>query len=195
MFSKEKVNTGRQIELDLARGLAGLFMIFIHAQEIFANRAVIDSPFGVFNDFVSTVPAAPVFMFLMGLGIVYSRKSEPKNYYKRGAMLLLGGYLLNTLRGLLPNLYQAWARPQAADDYVAQAVSTFFYIDILAFAGLALMTFGAIKQFRLGAGAVAVLAIGLGLLNLVLPNDIENPVLSVFFGLFWGADAISFFPI
>jgi surface polysaccharide O-acyltransferase-like enzyme len=30
LFSKEKVNTGRQVELDIAKALAIIFMIFLH---------------------------------------------------------------------------------------------------------------------------------------------------------------------
>ncbi|MBP2622765.1 heparan-alpha-glucosaminide N-acetyltransferase domain-containing protein [Streptococcus oricebi] len=195
MFSSEKVNTGRQVELDIARGLAVLFMIFIHAQENLANQAVQESLFGQFNDFVGTVPAAPVFMFLMGLGIVYSRKNDPATYYKRGALLFLSGFILNVLCGFLPNLVQAFLSPQSSQTFLTQAIMNLFEIDILPFAGLAMITFGLIKQFNLKNYHVAFLALGFGLLNfLISPLVPSNPILATFLGLFWGTNSLSYFP-
>jgi len=75
MFSKEKINSGRQLELDIARGLAVLFMIFIHSQLFFADFSVSDSYFGAFNDFVGMVPSAPMFMFLLGVGLIIRERT------------------------------------------------------------------------------------------------------------------------
>jgi len=36
-LSQEKVNSGRQFAVDFARGLAVLFMIWVHVLEMFAN--------------------------------------------------------------------------------------------------------------------------------------------------------------
>lgn len=30
LFSEQKVNTGRQVELDIAKGLSIIFMVFLH---------------------------------------------------------------------------------------------------------------------------------------------------------------------
>lgn len=53
--------------VDLARGLAVLFMILVHTLEVYAHPAVANSPFGETIKFFGGPPAAPVFMMLMGL--------------------------------------------------------------------------------------------------------------------------------
>ena len=34
LFSKDKINTGRQIELDIAKSFSTIFMIFIHSLQL-----------------------------------------------------------------------------------------------------------------------------------------------------------------
>lgn len=193
MFSKEKINTGRQPELDIARGLAVLFMIFIHAQLYFANDAVIDSYFGGFNDFVGVIPSAPMFMFLLGVGINYTRKNEPAIFFKRGVMLWLGGYLLNFLKGFLPNLINAY---NTADiTYIYQGIHELLSIDILQFSGLAMIMFGLFNKFKFGNFAIGITAVILGAINIfALSVEVENYFLSSFVGLIWGTSHSSYFP-
>jgi len=71
ILSDEIVNRGRQVELDIARGLAVFFMVLIHMQEYFLNAFSSEKLVGQWIDFFGGVPAAPVFMVLMGIGIVY----------------------------------------------------------------------------------------------------------------------------
>jgi uncharacterized membrane protein len=39
ILAKEPMNSGRQIELDVARGLAIFFMVLVHVQILFSLRA------------------------------------------------------------------------------------------------------------------------------------------------------------
>ena len=57
---------GRLRFLDLARGLAIVFMVFQHVQIIFAVGSGEDSALGVTFLLLGTAPAAPVFMVAMG---------------------------------------------------------------------------------------------------------------------------------
>lgn len=109
MFSQDKINTGRQVEIDIARGLAVLFMIIIHVQIYFASPHLLDTHFADFNDFTGDIPAAPMFMFLMGIGINYTRRSDPALMARRGIGLLGAGYLLNFVRGFCPTEFAATA--------------------------------------------------------------------------------------
>lgn len=193
IFSKDPINTKRQLELDYARGLAVLFMIFIHAQIFYANDSVMESAFGVFNDFVGMVPAAPMFMFLLGVGVQYSRNSQPKVLFKRGFWLLAAGYFLNFLKSMFPALV-VWAITQDPS-YIREAIPELVSIDILQFSGLMMLCFGALKQFKVSNGGIVILAVVFGILNIAIqPLEIESIGLSAVVGLFVGCNEIAYFP-
>ena len=90
LFSNEPVNRGRQIELDLAKCLAIFFMIFLHCYfgtSYFANDISLGMQRAVSQLFGGPF-AAPVFMFTMGVGMVYSRNQAPAYLIKRGIKLI-----------------------------------------------------------------------------------------------------------
>ena len=193
IIAKEPTNTGRQLELDIARGLAVFFMIAIHSMQVFAAESVKDTTLGFIIDFVGGAPAAPVFMFLLGIGVVYTKKADPAIFYRRGLLLILGGYILNLLRGTLPHLIRWWN--SGNQEFLQKSFQEFVSIDILQFAGLAMIFFGLIKQFK--PSILKVMAIGtiLAMLNFALQDiKLSNPVAAAIGGLFWGTGKISYFP-
>ena len=99
-FDKQRVNTGRQNELDIARGLAVLFMIAVHVLRSFSKEIVIYSFGGTIVNALGGPPAAPVFMFIFGAGIVYSKKSDSKILLKRGLLIIIAVY--DSLKLALP---------------------------------------------------------------------------------------------
>jgi len=186
-------NNGRQMEIDLARGLAVLFMIIIHFQEYFLKLSYWETDWALAGDFLGSVPAAPVFMFLMGVGFVYSRHQEPKYFAKRGLQLLVGAYVLNILRGLIPCLI-VWWQTGYQEDY-AYAWETVFFVDILQFAGLTLLSFALFKYLRLNNWLIALLGLLLALLNFFLLGiQSDNLYFVAVTGLFWGSGEVSYFP-
>lgn len=193
MFSKEEINNGRQLELDIARGLAVLFMILIHVQLYFANPNVINSHFGAFNDFVGDMPAAPMFMFLLGVGINYSRKKNPSLMFKRGVMLILTGYLLSFIRGFVPYAIRAYCSTDVT--YIHEGIIELLYVDILQFSGLAMIMFSLLKKFNFKKFAIALTAIVLSVINIFMLNvPTHNLALSAITGLIWGSNEYSYFP-
>ncbi|WP_186323948.1 heparan-alpha-glucosaminide N-acetyltransferase domain-containing protein [Bacillus thuringiensis] len=193
MFSKEKINTGRQVELDIARGLAVLFMIFIHAQLYFANKSVVNSSFGEFNDFVGDMPAAPMFMFLLGVGMNYTRKNNPSLMFKRGIMLILIGYLLNLIRGFVPYTIRAYYSMDIT--YLYEGITELLYVDILQFSGLAMIMFGLFNQFNVKNFTIILTVIGLSVINVFMLNvPTDKWGLSAITGLVWGSNENSYFP-
>ncbi|MEE5991308.1 MAG: heparan-alpha-glucosaminide N-acetyltransferase domain-containing protein, partial [Lachnospiraceae bacterium] len=101
-------NKGRQFEVDLVKFLAIPFMISIHFYEQFGafdyKRELPDSVFRNMMEFIGGPLAAPVFMFSMGIGMVYTSRSTTKDFIRRGIGLLLAGYSLNFVRQTLPQL-------------------------------------------------------------------------------------------
>lgn len=193
IFSNENVNKGRQIELDIARGLAVLFMVLIHTQEYFSSEYARNTYTGMVIDFLGGIPAAPVFMFLLGIGIVYTRNDDPKSFVKRGLLLIGAGYTLSFMRGTLPNLFNFAIFKDPT--YWKMAVDTFTYVDIFQFSGLAMILFGFIKKFKPSNVLIILLTIGFAVLNLLSAGIQTDGLLSsALSGLFWGSNSLSFFP-
>ncbi|MGL4737738.1 MAG: heparan-alpha-glucosaminide N-acetyltransferase domain-containing protein [Cellulosilyticaceae bacterium] len=193
LFAQGKINTGRQLEIDMARGLAVLFMIIIHVQIYFANPVTTDSYLAGINDFLGDIPAAPMFMFLLGVGINYSRKNDAALTFKRGIGLLVMGYALNLIRGLVPGIIRAYTYWDVY--YLYEGIEELLYVDILQFAGLAMMLFGVFKYLKLQKVAIGLTGIGLALLNFVmLPQQTETLLASAITGLFWGSHESIYFP-
>ena len=93
----ERINTGRQGELDVAKALAIPYMVIVHVYEemsVVDYGARPDSLLRGVIEFLGGPLAAPVFMFAMGVGMVYTRHRNPRAFALRGLRLLLAGYLL-----------------------------------------------------------------------------------------------------
>lgn len=193
LFDPAPLNSGRQLELDLARGLAVLFMIAVHVQEMFATPQVAESWLGWVVEFFGGPPAAPVFMFLLGAGIVYSKKSTAAVLIRRGGLIFIAGYILNLIRSTLPALVSGVI--EADDEYFAEALTGLAEVDILQFAGLALFFFGVIRGLRGGGKTLLVLGILFAGGNLLIGrHPVAGLLPAAITGLFWGSGELSYFP-
>ena len=145
-LSDKKVNTGRQKELDIAKALAIIFMIFCHVIIFasFSNLSISPGFEMILNQMVANI-AAPVFMFCMGIGIVFSRHNQYNILIKRGVELLLLGYFVNIGAQILPNVLDNMLNipiPQFT-------ILSLFKVDILIFAGIAFILIGILKRFNI----------------------------------------------
>ncbi|MCR4605616.1 MAG: DUF1624 domain-containing protein [Eubacterium sp.] len=199
MFSKEKINTGRQIELDLAKCMSIVFMIFLHSlmvTEGFANdinphisQAIAHLLGGPF--------AAPVFMFSMGFGIVYSRNQAPSYLIKRGFKQLLLGIVVNVGEFFVPyflsgKLLDRW------DIFPIAGGLLLFCVDILAFAGMAMILIGIFKALKLSAWQMVAIALVMSVAGSFLRffdfgSDIPNLIAGYFIGSVGGFTAFPLF--
>ncbi|KNF08616.1 protein of unknown function DUF1624 [Gottschalkia purinilytica] len=146
--SEKLLNDGRQEELDLARGFAILFMIIVHILETFSTDLVYYSKFGVFIEFLGSPPAAPVFMFLLGIGTIYSKRQTPSKLVKRGVFLFIGGYVHNIFRSTIPYYLGVYLNIIKAGDPNYTSVLNTLDFDILQFAGLALIFIAILKKLN-----------------------------------------------
>lgn len=92
IFSKEEVNTGRQREFDYLKGIFMLFIYLIHAFQ--ATLSPEDSISRWIYSF-ATMSGAAIFIFVMGIGTVYSRHGEPADFAKSGVRMVIYQYLNN----------------------------------------------------------------------------------------------------
>jgi uncharacterized membrane protein len=189
-------HNNRILSIDLARGLAVLFMIAVHTLMVFANQEVQDSVFGQIIEFLGGPPAAPVFMTLMGFSYVYSRKSELKSRLTRGLKILLSGYLLNILRGVIPFTLSAQLHLDITETFPLNELNEYTIltiVDILQFAGIALMIMALIQEFKINKYVILFTAI---LISMISPFfwglHLNLPVIDHILELFWGDQPIAY---
>jgi uncharacterized membrane protein len=97
LFSNESVNSGRQVELDLAKCFAILFMILLHCLMVssgFANDISSSMQRGI-GQLLGAPFSAPVFMFTMGVGTVYSRNQDPNPGFFDAIVIIILTYVSN----------------------------------------------------------------------------------------------------
>jgi len=139
------VTTGGRLRfLDLARGLAIVFMVFQHVQIIFAVSSGEDSALGVTFLLLGTAPAAPVFMVAMGFLFGSSSRAGTRSGVGRGLQLFALGYVLNLVRFAVPLLVSG--DPRTIDAFGGTWWGPLFEIDILQLAGLSLVVLGPVKR-------------------------------------------------
>lgn len=159
LFSKEEVNTGRQWSFDAAKTAAILFMVLVHTFIYVYGEENMDHGFQYrLNNIYGGMLGAPVFMFCMGAGVAYSRRTDAHVMFGRGLKLIVVGYLLDGMR-CLPQLF-LWLGGYGEEHYEAffEELNLF---DILQFAGTAFILFALLHWLK--ASAHVILAVGLAL--------------------------------
>lgn len=193
IFIKEPINNKRQIELDIAKGLALVFMVWVHTNEYYQGTQYHGGFYNRMVEFLGSPPAAPVFMFLLGLGIVYSSKSTPSKLMKRGVLIFISGYVLSFCRDVLP--YALLFRRERDTELLIEAWDLLWGVDILQFAGLTFLFFAFVKKFNITQQALFLFWCVFATLNMVLRDiTFSSDFANGFFGLFWGTDDYSWFP-
>ncbi len=186
----------RLLSIDLARGLAVFFMIAVHTLEVFASKEVKNSVFGQIIEFLGGPPAAPVFMTLMGFSFIYSRKSELKPKILRGFKIFLSGYVLNILRGVIPFTLSTYLNMDIAKTFPIEKLNEFTIltiVDILQFAGIALMIMALIQEFRINKYIILFFAFLISMLSPFLWGlNLNSPVIDQILELFCGDQPIEF---
>ena len=188
LFSKDKINTGRQIELDIAKSFSTIFMIFIHTITIamlFENT--ISTPYYVIVGSILGGPfSAPVFMFCMGIGIVYSRRSHPNAMIKRGIGLFLLGLLVNIFSFIIPHFLSIYLLNSDNMLPIFGGLIV-FYVDILEFAGLSFVMLGIFKKMNLQNRQLLAVGIIFSIIGFVLRfSDFGSIPLNIQLGYFIG---------
>jgi len=145
--SMGEIRTGpreRLVFLDLARGLAIVFMVLQHAVLLFATGQGEGSVLGKIVLLLGGAPAAPVFLFIMGIFLGRPDRKIGRGV-RRGLKLIALGYLLNLLRSTLPSLFTG---PEIASATVpASPLASFWAVDILQMAGLSFVLLTLLRRY------------------------------------------------
>ena len=189
LFSKEPVNRGRQIELDLAKCLAIIFMIFLHTMTVasgFANNISVPMERAIYQ-LLGRPFAAPVFMFAMGIGMIYSKHQEPAYLMKRGVKLMLLGIVVNVGEYILPHFLAGKLLGEWDIFPIANGL-LLFCVDILAFAGMAMILIGALKKLKLESWQMVVIAVALSVIaSFVRFHNFGSDIWNLITGYFVGS--------
>ena len=156
---------GRLYELDLLKAVAIIAMFICHAVYMLgAHIPTYEQDVEYFiADYVfgSYLAVAHAFMFAMGVGIVFSRKSDPVYLIKRGVLIYVGAFVLNFFR------YGIYALIDGIIEgvFMDETVYAFVVQDIYHFAGLALIFTGVLKALKLKEWHIFVVGVALSILG------------------------------
>ena len=191
-FSKEEVNRKRVPEIDIARALAVIFMVICH---VFIELNVKYDILGTPVDGILGGPyAAPVFMFLMGIGMAYSRHSDAKSMFIRGLKLLAIAYILNFVRLTIPSLIAYGI--SGDQSFIADWPDKLMRVDILQFAGMAFLVIALFKKLKLDWWWLLLFSVVLLLVGPFLKDKATNiHWLDLILGLFYKTYHYAFFPL
>ncbi len=175
--------------VDLAKGIAVVLMIQVHLTELFALPLLRESTPGKLSLFLGGVPAAPVFMAIMGYFI--ARSTKPLRSVVRGLLIIGLGFALNLGMNahLLLNIHD--------HSVMLDPLPYVFGVDILFLAGLSMVL---ISLFRRITGESiwfwGFLLVVASVVNLWLPEySGEKAALYYFQAFFWGNFSWSYFPL
>lgn len=188
---QKRMDTGKANKripsIDVVKGLAVFFMIAVHTLEVFGTTELRQSITGEIIEFLGGPPAAPVFMTLMGLSMVLAGKNDPKTQLKRGLNIFLSGYLLNLVRAALPLQLMLYSHAKDAQAFPLDALGVLTMVDILQFAGLAMMITAVTKQLKYPAYVDLLIALIIIMISPFLWGiGAGVPFIKHVFELLWG---------
>lgn len=186
----------RILGFDLARGVAILVMVIGHTLGIFSIPRVVFSPAGLAVAVVGLTLGAPVFTFLMGASLAFSKRATLKTGVIRGVTLLLLAYLLNFLRGTFPALLMPRFLGMRLDSIAPHTPASLFWtVDILHFAGLAVIVLTFIRSIVRKPTIWVMLAVAAAVSAPILWDRKSGwPPLDWLLTLVWGPAAFPLFP-
>ncbi len=180
LFSTEEVNTGRQKEFDL---LKGIFMIFIFLLNAF--RMTLSGMTGAVRGILifATMSGAAIYLFAMGFVMAYGKRTKPKELAGRGLRLILYQYLVNLVYIavlVFPYPLVMNRLTGAGAENLRKLIWVHFqYIDIFFAAGLFYLLLALLKKGRSREWAYPLLGVFFALIAPLLQGkSFDIPVLS-----------------
>lgn len=95
MFSKEESNTGRQVEFDYMKGLFIPMILLIHAFQMLGGPESLVPAYKIIY-IIGTMTGSAIFMFVLGLGSTYSKRTNGQ-LVQSGVKMLVYEFMWNVL--------------------------------------------------------------------------------------------------
>lgn len=188
IFSDKKINLGRQVDLDLAKAISIIFMVFVHCliTAKFFNYSFDPIYSRAIDDLLGGPMCAPLFMFCMGVGLVYSRNTKSSIMIKRGITLLILGVIVNVGEFILPHFLSGYLLNNWSLFPIYGGL-VLFTVDILAFAGMSFILLGIFMKYEITNKQMLIFALVLSVIGTfvrmsVFDNNIINLLLGYFIG-------------
>ena len=196
-FNKDRVNLGRQTELDIAKGIAIIFMVFCHAFEMlcwFFNPEIsTDFAYVLLDVILGGSFAAPVFIFCMGISFAYSRRTSAGDMFKRALKMAGIVLIFEIARTALPGLLQ-WVI--SGDPECIEYVYMFFNVDILQFVTLALLVIALFKKLKLKPLVMVIIAVICSVIGQLLQGVSTGSYIGdIVAGFLWNSNEYAYFPL
>ncbi len=185
---EKQAHTQRIQFLDFAKGIAIFFMIMQHAMIMYGHAGGEESVLGIMVLLLGTAPAAPVFMFTMGIFFARAKSTGMRAGIIRGLKLVALGYVLNLCRFNLPLSLVRMLGEEVNDSLL----ELFLTVDILQLAGVSLIVMAFLKQYMPRPWVWLGLAAGISLLSPLLWGKLSGvPGCAVL----WGTGKNVYFPV
>ena len=201
IFSREETNLSRQWELDLARAVIIFCLGWVHVIiECTTDEGLCSGIPYLFDTIIGGPFGAPMFMFVMGVGMCYTRRNTPKDHFIRGVKLFVLAYILNVCRFLIPYLI-GYAVTADAEYYIEPLLYKVLGNDIFTFAGLAMMLLALFIKLKLSKGVMLAIATVMCAFGTLLNGvDVGSPLGNIFLGYLIGTEDAaemvhSYFPV
>ena len=201
LFADTPVNTGRQNELDLGKAFPILCLPFVHSYiECTTDAGLTHGIPYLFDSVIGGPFSAPIWMFAMGVGMVYTSKRTLKGFARRGVMLIGIFYLLNICRFLTPYLTGYWISGDR-EQFIEPLIYRVLGNDILCFAGLAFLAITLMRWLKIPKWGMFGIALAMSVIGTAIGTvDVHNPLGNIFLGYIIGTEdatglVISDFPI
>jgi uncharacterized membrane protein len=188
----------RVAALDIARGISLICMVTVHVLDQLCTPDLQYADLGTAMYLPGRLFDAPVFLFIMGAVLAFSRRTSVKDGVLRGLQIFLLGYLLNLTRGTIPtSLGLRWESiaPGQLKPWESPE-NLFFEVDLLQFAGLSLALLAVLNRLTRRPIYWLVLAC----LVLLFPRSLVgqmsgSPVGDYFLSLLWGTGDNIHYPL
>ena len=190
MFTEKEINTGRQIEFDYLKGLFIPMILLIHSFQIMGGRLV---PAYKTTYILATMTGSTIFLFVLGLGSTYSRRTNSQLVWD-GLKLLLYQLLSNVLAFVFPMVIGQGVRGLFGLETVWAVVwqrmpMMIEYINIFFIAGISYLLLALLRQLKTPTWMYFALALLFMVINPYLymngkttGNAVADYVLTMFAG-------------
>lgn len=189
IFSDNEINVGRQKELDLARAFIIFCLALIHvAIECSSDEALTSGIPYLFDTVIGGPFSAPMYMFVMGIGMVYTTKNTPYKHFVRGLKIFILGYLLNVCRFVIPYSI-GYAITGEYATYIEPLIYKALGNDILVFGGVAMMVMAFFIKLKLSNVVMLIIATIMCAFGTLLNGiDVGSPMGNIFLGYLIGTE-------